>query len=85
MRANPGVYASMALAVNAILLPPQLAADSLSQGDNAMLTYEIDPFQNTAALSCPECPSAVVEDGALSWTLGRGNAFVSVALRLRMQ
>jgi hypothetical protein len=79
MLANVGVFASMALAANAILLPPQLAADS-PDDDKAMEALAVDPFKRSVALECPGCPSASLAGDVLQWTQGTGNTFVSVPL-----
>lgn len=64
----------MALAANAILLPPQLAADS-PDDDKAMEALVVDPFKRSVALECPGCPSASLSGDALQWTQDTGNTF----------
>lgn len=76
MFTNVGVYASMALAANAILIPPSIATDNLGD-DNAMETLAINPFKRTVALECAECGFASGEADALSWTQDAGSSFVS--------
>lgn len=81
MLVNVGVFASIALAANAILLPPQLAADS-PDDDKAMEALVVDPFKRSVALECPGCPSASLSGDAVVWTQDTGNTFVSLPLRL---
>ncbi|KAH7112876.1 hypothetical protein B0J11DRAFT_497843 [Dendryphion nanum] len=70
-----GVYASLALAVNAVLLPPNVTPDSLGDG-NPLETLAISPLKRTIAIDCPGCASASVKDGVLSWTQDAGNSFL---------
>ncbi|KAF2748178.1 hypothetical protein M011DRAFT_518857 [Sporormia fimetaria CBS 119925] len=77
MLVNLGLAASLALAAtaDAILLPPQLAADSIGD-DLALETLAIDPSRRTVALECPGCPKATVHGEGLRWTPDVGNLFV---------
>jgi len=69
------VYASLALAASAVLLPPNVGADGLGD-DNAMETLAINPFKRTVALECPGCAFATKARSSLVWTLNAGNAFL---------
>ncbi|KAF2264192.1 hypothetical protein CC78DRAFT_580699 [Lojkania enalia] len=70
-----GVYASLVLAANAVLIPPSVGADNLGD-DNAMETLAINPFKRTVALECPGCAFATKNGDALSWAQDAGNAFL---------
>lgn len=70
-----GVFASLALAASAVLLPPTTTANDLGD-DNALETLAIDPFKRSVALDCPGCPFAVFQDKTLTWKEGAGNSFV---------
>ncbi|KAF2469338.1 uncharacterized protein BDR25DRAFT_304464 [Lindgomyces ingoldianus] len=69
-----GVYASLALAANSVLIPPNVAADSL--GDDNAMELAINPFKRTVALECPGCALAMKEGNTLSWTQDAGNSFL---------
>lgn len=70
-----GVFASLALAAGAMLIPPTITAADLGD-DKAMEGLVIDPFKRTAVLECHDCAFFAEEDGAVSQQ-GTGNAFVS--------
>lgn len=71
-----GLFASLALAANAILLPPAITAAEL--GDNNILeTLTINPLQRKVLVDCPECPVARLHNG-INWVKEEtGNTFVS--------
>lgn len=71
-----GLFASLALAANAVLLPPSMAAAELGD-DNALETLAINPFRRTVAVECPGCPVATLDGETLNWEKDSGNAFVS--------
>lgn len=70
-----GVFASLALAASAVLIPPTITADDLGD-DHALETLAIDPFKRSVALDCPGCPFATQEKDTITWEDGVGNAFV---------
>ncbi|KAF2179376.1 hypothetical protein K469DRAFT_741604 [Zopfia rhizophila CBS 207.26] len=70
-----GVYASLALAANSALIPPNVGTDSLGD-DSAIETLAVNPFKRTVALECPGCALASKEGNALSWTQDAGNSFL---------
>jgi len=71
-----GVFASLALAASAFLIPPTITADDLENG-SAMEGLVIDPFRRSVALECPSCAVAVRAGGILVWHEDAGSAFVS--------
>lgn len=73
------IFASLALAASAVLLPPSVTADNLGD-DNALETLAINPFKRSVTLECPGCASATLESDSLKWTKGTGNNFVSTPL-----
>jgi hypothetical protein len=71
-----GVFANLALAASAILLPPSITADNLGD-DQALERLVINPFKRSVALDCPGCAFAIKEEKSISWKENVGNAFVS--------
>ena len=71
-----GLFASLALVANAVLIPPSMNAAELGD-DNALETLAIDPLKRIVAVECPGCPVATVDDETLNWEKDAGNAFVS--------
>lgn len=70
-----GVYASLALAASAILLPPDVTLESLKD-DDALETFAVNPFKRTVTIDCPGCASvSKTEGGPYIWTQNTGNAF----------
>ncbi|KAF2134781.1 hypothetical protein P153DRAFT_380592 [Dothidotthia symphoricarpi CBS 119687] len=69
------VFANLALAASAVLLPPTITADDLGD-DNSLETLAINPFKRSVALECPGCASATLESDSLKWTQGTGNHFL---------
>lgn len=61
------VYASLVLAANSVLIPPNVAVHGLGD-DNALETLVIDPFKSTVILECPGCAEAVKVGDGLVWT-----------------
>ncbi|KAJ4367780.1 hypothetical protein N0V86_009902 [Didymella sp. IMI 355093] len=70
-----GLLASLALAANAVLIPPSMAAAELGD-DNALETLAINPFKRTVAVECPGCAVASLDGKDLSWEKDAGNAFL---------
>lgn len=71
-----GLLASLALAANAVLIPPSMVAAELGD-DNALETLAISPNNRRVVVECPDCPVAHV-DGGVKWQKNDGgNAFVS--------
>jgi hypothetical protein len=71
-----GLFASLALAANAVLIPPSVAIAELGD-DNALETLAINPFKRTVAVECPRCAVATLDGETLKWNKDAGNAFVS--------
>lgn len=71
-----GLFASLALAANAILIPPSMTAAELGD-DNALETLAINPSKRTVAVECPGCAVATLDGKTLNWEKDAGNAFVS--------
>jgi hypothetical protein len=71
-----GVFANLALAASAVLLPPTITADSLGD-DNALKGLVVNPSKRSAYLECPDCALAIQEEDSLSWKKDAGNTFVS--------
>ncbi|KAJ4992854.1 hypothetical protein SVAN01_01558 [Stagonosporopsis vannaccii] len=70
-----GLLASLALAANAILIPPSMTTAELGD-DNALETLAINPSKRTIAVECPGCAVATLEDQTLNWEKDAGNAFL---------
>ncbi|KAF2114094.1 hypothetical protein BDV96DRAFT_495348 [Lophiotrema nucula] len=70
-----GAFASLALAANAVLIPPNVAVDNLGD-DNALETLAINPFKRTVSLECPGCAFASKHGNKLTWAQETGNAFL---------
>lgn len=71
-----GLFASLALAANAVLIPPSMMAAGLGD-DNALETLAINPSKRTVAVECPGCAVATLEGKTLNWEKDAGNTFVS--------
>ncbi|CAO2653884.1 Nn.00g106170.m01.CDS01 [Neocucurbitaria sp. VM-36] len=70
-----GVFASLALAASAVLIPPTITAEDLGD-DNALETLAINPFKRSVTLECPGCAFATQEGDALKWKNDVGSAFL---------
>ncbi|KAF2625747.1 hypothetical protein BU25DRAFT_412401 [Macroventuria anomochaeta] len=70
-----GLFASLALAANAVLIPPSMTAAELGD-DNALETLAINPFKRVVAVECPGCAVATLEGKTLNWEKDAGNAFL---------
>ncbi|KAF2647872.1 hypothetical protein K491DRAFT_723047 [Lophiostoma macrostomum CBS 122681] len=75
MLTQTGVYATLALAASAVLIPPHMATDDLGD-DRALETLAIDPFKRTVALECGECASASAEGNKLEWEQNVGTTYL---------
>ena len=71
-----GVFAHLALAASAVLIPPTISADDFGD-DKALETLAINPFKRIATLECPGCASARLEGDARVWVLNAGSDYVS--------
>jgi hypothetical protein len=71
-----GVFANLALAASAVLLPPTITAADLGD-DSVFEGLVVDPFKRSVALECPSCAVATKDQGKLSWKENAGNTFVS--------
>jgi hypothetical protein len=70
------IFANLALAASAILLPPTITAEEL--GDD--ITIEgvmFDPFKRSVAIECPGCAVAIQQEQSIMWKEDAGNTFVS--------
>jgi hypothetical protein len=74
MFTKAGVYASMALAASAVLIPPHMTADDL--GDDLALEIAVLPTKRTVALECAECASASAEGNRLGWEQNVGATYL---------
>jgi hypothetical protein len=73
-----GIFATLALAASAVLLPPTISIEDLGD-DTAMEGLVINPFKRSVALECPGCALATMNKETpitLAWQEGVGNAFV---------
>ncbi|KAJ8108777.1 hypothetical protein OPT61_g7937 [Boeremia exigua] len=70
-----GLFASLALAANAVLIPPSVATAELGD-DNALETLAINTFKRTVAVECPGCAVATLEGETFKWEEGAGNTFL---------
>lgn len=75
-----GIFASLALAASAVLIPPTITAEDLGD-ESAMEGLVIDPFRRSVALECADCPFATVQGDSLKWKADAGNTFVRRLLR----
>ncbi|KAH3967160.1 hypothetical protein HBH98_212510 [Parastagonospora nodorum] len=71
-----GVFANLALAASAVLLPPTITAADL-EDDHVFEGLVVDPFARSAALECPTCAVASwdPEQDKMSWKENAGNTF----------
>ncbi|KAF1849142.1 uncharacterized protein K460DRAFT_304994 [Cucurbitaria berberidis CBS 394.84] len=69
-----GVFANLALAASAVLIPPMMTSDL--GDDNALETLAINPSKRSVTLECPGCAFATQEGDALKWKSDVGNAFL---------
>ncbi|KAF3011030.1 hypothetical protein E8E13_010955 [Curvularia kusanoi] len=70
-----GLFASLALAANAVLIPPSVAIANLGD-DKALETLAINPFKRSVAVECPRCAVATLDGDSLNWEKDTGNAFL---------
>ncbi|KAF1945709.1 hypothetical protein EJ02DRAFT_396061 [Clathrospora elynae] len=70
-----GVFANLALAASAMLIPPTITAEDLGD-NNALGMFAIDPFKRSVAVECPGCASATLEGESLKWKADAGNTFL---------
>lgn len=71
-----GIFANLALAASAVLIPPTITADDLGD-DHAMEGLVIDPYKRSAVLDCPTCHHASQAGDYLAWEQNAGSAYVS--------
>ncbi|KAF2854000.1 hypothetical protein T440DRAFT_552607 [Plenodomus tracheiphilus IPT5] len=69
-----GIFASLALATSAVLIPPSITTEELGD-DKALAGLVIDPFSRAVTLDCPGCPFASLKGDSYKWTHDVGNAF----------
>ena len=82
MLTKAGVYASLALAASAVLIPPHMTAEDL--GDDLALEIAVQPFKRTVALECAECASASAEGNRLGWEQNVGATYVCLLIATTM-
>ncbi|KAJ4374773.1 hypothetical protein N0V83_001849 [Neocucurbitaria cava] len=70
-----GVFASLALAASAVLIPPTISTEDIGD-DNALETLAIDPLKRSVTLECPGCAFATQEHDALKWKSEAGSAYL---------
>ncbi|KAF2646287.1 hypothetical protein P280DRAFT_387047 [Massarina eburnea CBS 473.64] len=69
-----GLTALVAVAANAILIPPSVTAADL--GDDSAMEITVNPMKRTVSLECPTCAFATKQGQALSWQQEAGNSFL---------
>lgn len=74
-----GVFASLALAASAVLIPPTISTEDIGD-DNALETLAIDPLKRSVTLECRGCAFATQENDALKWKSEVGSAYVSTSI-----
>ena len=70
-----GVFANLALAASAVLIPPTITADEFGD-DKAMEGLVINPSKRSVAVECPGCAFATKNEESISWKENAGNTFV---------
>lgn len=71
-----GLFASLALAASAVLIPPSMTAAALGD-DNALKTPAISSSRRTIAVDCLGCGVATLKGDTLNWEKDIDNVFVS--------
>jgi hypothetical protein len=69
-----GVFANMALAASAVLIPSTMNLEGSADG-HALEALAVNPLQRSVALECPECAFATLEGDSLTWKADAGNTF----------
>ncbi|KAL5120853.1 hypothetical protein ACEQ8H_001334 [Pleosporales sp. CAS-2024a] len=69
-----GVFANMALAASAVLLPPTITGADLSD-NNMFQDLVVNPLKQSVVLQCPGCAVATKTKDELVWKEKAGNAF----------
>jgi hypothetical protein len=72
-----GVFAQLALAASAVLIPSTMTTAEELGDDHAFESLAINPSQRSVALECPGCAFATYDGETLKWKADAGNAFVS--------
>jgi hypothetical protein len=75
-----GVFAHLALAASAVLIPSTMSTAEDLGDDHAFESLAINPSQRSVALECPGCAFATLDGETLKWKAGTGNAFVGSRL-----
>jgi len=73
MKSILGLLALAAAGVNAIMLPPTVAHESINTDAGLPL---IDPYSNILLIACPGCMYAQPREGGFIWTKGVENALL---------
>jgi hypothetical protein len=71
-----GVFAHLALAASAVLIPSTMTTVEDLGDDHAFESLAINPSQRSVALECPGCAVATLDGETLKWKSDAGNAFV---------
>ena len=69
-----GLCATFALAAHAVMVPPTVSIESLSD-DNSIETLGVDAFKQSIKLECSDCPMASGEK-TFVWKQGIENSLV---------
>jgi len=75
-----GVFAHLALAASAVLIPSTMTNVEDLGDDHAFESLAINPSQRSVALECPGCAVATLDGKDLKWKSDVGSAFVSSRL-----
>lgn len=70
-----GVFAQLALAASAVLIPSTMTTAEELGDDHAFESLAINPSQRSVALACPGCAFATYDGETLKWKADAGNAF----------
>ncbi|KAH6865075.1 hypothetical protein BKA58DRAFT_367068 [Alternaria rosae] len=70
-----GVFAHLALATSAVLIPSTMTNVEDLGDDHAFESLAINPSQRSVALECPGCAVATLDGKDLKWKSDAGNAF----------
>ena len=71
-----GVFAQLALAASAVLIPSTMTTAEELGDDHAFESLAINPSQRSVALECPGCAVATLDGKDLKWRSDVGSAFV---------
>jgi hypothetical protein len=69
-----GVFANLALAASAVLIPSTMNMEDAGEG-HALEALAVNPLQRSVALECPDCALATLDGESLTWKADAGNTF----------